>query len=249
MSTGHTHDHDGDDHGHEHPAAPMVEEITDYEILEIAVRELAIERGLFTAEDHRSFTEWAESLGPINGSRLVAKAWTDPAFKARVLQDAVKACKEIGLDWTEPTGFGTPSDYTNFIVLENTPTLHHVIVCTLCSCYPRPILGMSPEWYRTTNYRRRLVRWPRQVRAEFGLILPPEVEIRVEDSNQKCRFMVLPVRPDGTKDWTEEQLAAIVTRDCMIGVALPRPGRTVDVHPIHKARRPVESSHHGRAAE
>jgi thiocyanate hydrolase gamma subunit len=251
MSTGHTHDHDGDDHGHghKHPAAPMVEEITDYEILEIAVRELAIERGLFTAEDHRSFTEWAESLGPINGSRLVAKAWTDPAFKARVLQDGVKACKELGLDWTEPTGFGTPSDYTNFVVLEDTPTLHHVIVCTLCSCYPRPILGMSPEWYRTTNYRRRLVRWPREVLAEFGLIVPPEVEIRVEDSNQKCRFMVLPVRPDGTKNWTEEQLAAIVTRDCMIGVALPRPGRTADVHPIHKARRPVESSQHGRAAE
>jgi thiocyanate hydrolase subunit gamma len=134
-------------------------------------------------------------------------------------------------------------------VLEDTPTLHHVIVCTLCSCYPRPILGMSPEWYRTTNYRRRLVRWPREVLTEFGLIVPPEVEIRVEDSNQKCRFMVLPVRPDGTKNWTEEQLAAIVTRDCMIGVALPRPGRTADVHPIHKARRPVESSQHGRAAE
>ena len=171
MSTGHTHDGDDHGHGHEHPAAPMVEEITDYEILEIAVRELAIEHGLFTAEDHRRFTEWAESIGPINGSRLVAKAWTDPAFKALALKDGVKACKEgLGLDWAEPTGFGTPSDYTNFIVLEDTPTLHHVIVCTLCSCYPRPILGMSPEWYRTTNYRRRLVRWPREVLAEFGLI-------------------------------------------------------------------------------
>ena len=108
-------------------------------------------------------------------------------------------------------------------VLEDTPTLHHVIVCTLCSCYPRPLLGHSPYWYRSPNYRRRLVRWPRQVLAEFGLILPPEVEVRVEDSNQKCRFMVLPVRPAGTEDWTEEQLAEIVTRDCMIGVALPRP--------------------------
>jgi thiocyanate hydrolase subunit gamma len=125
-----------------------------------------------------------------------------------------------------------------------------VIVCTLCSCYPRPLLGMSPEWYRSTNYRRRLVRWPRQVLAEFGLILPPEVEIRVEDSNQKCRFMVLPVRPSGTENWTEEELAAIVTRDCMIGVALPRPGRTADVHPVHKARRPVHSSpQHEKAAE
>jgi thiocyanate hydrolase subunit gamma len=138
----------------------------------------------------------------------------------------------------------------NFRVLEDTPRLHHVIVCTLCSCYPRPVLGMSPEWYRSTNYRRRLVRWPREVLAEFGLILPPEVEIRVEDSNQKCRFMVLPVRPSGTENWTEEQLAAIITRDCMIGVALPRPGRTADVHPVHKARRPVHSSPpHGKAAE
>ena len=246
MNTAHKHTGDG----HEHKAAPMVEEITDYEVLEIAVRELAIEHGLFTAEDHRRFTEWAEFVGPAAGSRLVAKAWTDPAFKARLLEDGTKVSKEIGIDWSQPTGFGTPSDYTNFRVLEDTPTLHHVIVCTLCSCYPRPLLGMSPEWYRSTNYRRRLVRWPRQVLAEFGLVLPPEVEIMIEDSNQKCRFMVLPVRPEGTENWTEEQLAAIVTRDCMIGVALPRPGRTTDIHPVHKARRPVQSSpQHGRAAE
>jgi len=183
-----THDHgDGD---HSHPAAPMVEEISDFEILEIAVRELAIEKGLFTAEDHRKFTEWAEQIGPAGGSRLVAKAWTDPAFKARVLSDGVAACREIGIDWAEPTGQGTPSDYMELRVLEDTPTLHHVIVCTLCSCYPRPLLGHSPYWYRSPNYRRRLVRWPRQVLTEFGLVLPPEVEIRVEDSNQKCRFMV-----------------------------------------------------------
>jgi thiocyanate hydrolase subunit gamma len=236
--------------GHDHEVAPTVEEITDFEVLEIAVRELAIEHGLFTAQDHRRFTEWAESVGPAAGSRLVAKAWTDPGFKARLLVDGVNACKEIGIDWAEPTGFGTPSDYMNFRVLEDTPRLHHVIVCTLCSCYPRPVLGMSPEWYRSTNYRRRLVRWPREVLAEFGLILPPEVEIRVEDSNQKCRFMVLPVRPSGTDNWTEEELAAIVTRDCMIGVALPRRGRTADVHPVRKARRPVHSSpQHGKAAE
>jgi hypothetical protein len=148
----HSHSHD---HPHEHPKAPTVDEITDFEILEIAVRELAIEHGLFTAEEHRHFTEWAESIGPAGGSRLVAKAWTDPAFKARVLENATEACKEIGIDWSEPTGFGTPSDYTHLYVLEDTPKLHHVIVCTLCSCYPRPLLGMSPEWYRTTNYRRR----------------------------------------------------------------------------------------------
>ena len=121
-----THQHAGG--GHEHKAAPTVEEITDFEVLEIAVRELAIEHGLFTAEDHRRFTEWAESIGPAAGSRLVAKAWTDPAFKARLLADGTAACKEIGIDWAEPTGFGTPSDYMNFRVLEDTPTLHHVIV-------------------------------------------------------------------------------------------------------------------------
>ena len=240
MTTAHEHSHS--DEGHAHKAAPMVEEISDYEVLELAVRELCIERGLFTAEDHRRFTEFAESIGPAAGSRLVAKVWTDPAFKKRVLEDGTKACKEIGIDWFEPTGFGTPSDYTHFVALEDTPTLHHVIVCTLCSCYPRPLLGDSPYWYRSTNYRRRLVRWPRQVLAEFGLILPPEVEIRIEDSNQKCRFMVIPMRPEGTKNWTEEQLAKIVTRDCMIGVALPKPGKTEDFHPVHKASRPAESS-------
>lgn len=231
------------DHDHDHPAAPMVDEITDFEVLEIAVRELAIEKGLFTAEDHRKFAEWAESIGPAGGSRLAAKAWIDPAFKARVLADPVAACKEIGIDWAEPTGVGTASDYMHLVVLEDTPTLHHVITCTLCSCYPRPLLGHSPYWYRSPNYRRRIVRWPRQVLAEFGLVLPPEVEVRVEDSNQKCRFMVLPVRPAGTENWTEEQLAEIVTRDCMIGIALPRPGRTSDdPRPVHKARWPVQEA-------
>ncbi|MFZ3237489.1 MAG: thiocyanate hydrolase subunit gamma [Stellaceae bacterium] len=241
----HSHRHDDADGSHDHPAAPLVDEITDFEVLEIAVRELAIEKGLFTAEDHRRFTEWAESIGPAAGSRLVAKAWTDPAFKARVLADAVAACREIGVDWTEPTGSGTPSDYMHLVVLEDTQALHHVIVCTLCSCYPRPLLGHSPYWYRSPNYRRRLVRWPREVLAEFGLLLPPEIEVRIEDSNQKCRFMVLPVRPAGTENWTEEQLAQIVTRDCMIGVALPRPDRKADdARPVHKASRPVPGEHH-----
>jgi nitrile hydratase len=122
----------------------------------------------------------------------------------------------------------------------DTPTLHHVIVCTLCSCYPRPILGNSPEWYRTPNFRRRIVRWPRQVLAEFGLYLPEEVEIRVEDSNQKHRFMVMPVRPAGTEGWTVDQLVEIITRDCLIGVALPKVGVTTNaitetrpaIHPL-----------------
>jgi thiocyanate hydrolase gamma subunit len=230
-----------DAHEHEHAGtAPMVEEVTDFEVLEIALRELAIEKGLFTAEDHRRYTEHVEQLEPAAGSRFVAKAWVDPDFRRLALDDAIAASRQLGVDWLHPTGFGTPSDFTAFEVLEDTPTLHHVIVCTLCSCYPRPILGMSPEWYRTPNYRRRIVRWPRQVLAEFGLYLSEDVEIRVEDSNSKHRFMVLPVRPDGTEGWSEEQLAEIVTRDCLIGVALPKPGVTTNAtRPLHPALRPV----------
>ncbi len=228
----------------EHKAAPMVEEVSDFEILELAVRELAIEKGLFTADDHRHFTEFAHSIGPLPAARLVAKAWLDPKFKKLALEDGVTASKEVGIDWLNPTGFGTPSDYTDLRVLEDTPTVKHVVVCTLCSCYPRPILGHSPEWYRTPNYRRRIVRWPRQVLSEFGLQLPENVEIRVEDSNQKCRFMVMPMRPDGTEDWSEEELAAIVTRDCLIGVALPRPDRKQNAQrPVHKAIHPVQHDH------
>jgi thiocyanate hydrolase gamma subunit len=213
-------------HADLHPHAPMVEEITDFEVLEIAVRELAIEKGLFTAEDHRHFTEFAEKIGPTPAARLVARAWLDPEFKQLALEDAIAASREVGIDWLQPTGFGTPSDFTALQVLEDTPNLHHVVVCTLCSCYPRPILGNSPEWYRTPNYRRRIVRWPRQVLGEFGLHLPEDVEVRVEDSNQKHRFLVLPVRPAGTEGWSEDDLTQIVTRDCLIGVALPKPGVT-----------------------
>lgn len=228
-----------------HKPAPMVDEVSEFEILEIAVRELAIEKGLFTAEDHQTWTEYMHTLSPLPAARLVAKAWLDPEFKKLAVADGVKASLEVGIDWinTMPTKFGTPSDYCNLRVLEDTPKLKHVVVCTLCSCYPRPILGQSPEWYRTPNYRRRLVRWPRQVLAEFGLQLPDDVEVRVEDSNQKSRFIVLPVRPEGTEGWTEDQLTEIVTRDCLIGVALPKPGKTAtDVRPIHPAVNPVE--HH-----
>jgi thiocyanate hydrolase subunit gamma len=227
----------------EHAApAPVVEEITDFEVLEIALRELAIEHGLFTADDHRVYTQWAEQMGPAPAARFVAKAWLDPAFKELALQEPLAASRQVGIDWVNgpPTGYGTPSDFTALHVLEDTPTLHHVVCCSLCSCYPRPILGNSPEWYRTPNYRRRLVRTPRQVLAEFGLHLPDGVEVRVEDSNSKHRFLVLPVRPEGTDEWSEDQLAEIVTRDCMIGVALPKPGVTSNVvRDVHPAARPV----------
>lgn len=150
----------------------MVDEITDFEVLEIALRELCIEKGIFTAEEHRRFTEFAEQIGPTPAARLVARAWLDPDFKSLAIAEPLTASKAVGVDWLEPTGFGTPSDFTAFQVLADTPTVHHVIVCALCSCYPRPILGNSPEWYRTPNYRRRLVRYPRQVLSEFGLCLP-----------------------------------------------------------------------------
>ncbi len=226
-----------DDHKH----APMVDEVSEFEILEIAVRELAIEKGLFTQEDHNAWTEYMHTLGPLPAARLVAKAWLDPDFRKLAVEDGVKASLEVGIDWVRsmPTQFGTPSDYCSFRVMEDTPTLHHVVVCTLCSCYPRPILGQSPEWYRTPNYRRRLVRWPRQVLSEFGLQLPEEVEVRVVDSNQKSRFVVLPMRPEGTEGWTEDQLTEIVTRDCLIGVSLPKPGKTAnDPRRVRKALKP-----------
>jgi len=228
-----------------HKTAPMVDEVSDFEVLEVAVRELAIEKGLFSADDHRQWTAYMETLSPIPASRLVAKAWLDPKFKKLAVTDGIKASLEVGIDWINsmPTHFGTPSDYCSLRVLEDTPKLKHVVVCSLCSCYPRPILGQSPEWYRTPNYRRRLVRWPRQVLAEFGLQLPEDVEVRVEDSNQKSRFIVLPVRPEGTDGWSEEQLTEIVTRDCLIGVALPKPGVTaIAKRPVHPAVNPV---HHG----
>lgn len=220
---------------HEHAPIEVADKVSEFEVLELALRELAIEKGLFSAEDHRRFMEWAESRGPAAGSRLVAKAWLDPEFKRRVLENATEASREVGIDWLDPTGVGTPSDYTFFYVLENTPRVHNVIVCTLCSCYPRPMLGMSPDWYRTPNYRRRLVRRPREVLAEFGLHVPEDVELRVHDSNQKSRFMVMPMRPEGTDGWSEEQLAEIVTRDTMIGVALPRPGWTANFSPAQDA--------------
>ncbi len=229
-----------------HKAAPMVDEVSDFEILEMAVRELAIEKGLFSAEDHRRWIEYVHTLGPLPAARLAAKAWLDPDFKKLAVADGVKASLAVGIDWINgpPTKFGTPSDYCSFRVLEDTPKVKHVVVCTLCSCYPRTILGQSPEWYRTPNYRRRLVRWPRQVLAEFGLQLGADVEIRVVDSNQKTRYMVLPLRPIGTEGWSEQQLTEIVTRDCLIGVAMPQPGVTSNAkRPVHPAVHPIHTGH------
>ena len=140
---------------------------------------------------------------------MVARAWVDPSFKARLLANGRSACEELGISFY---------DDTLLIVLENTETVHNLIVCTLCSCYPRPVLGLPPDWYKLKPYRSRAVKEPRAVLAEFGTIIPDQVEIRVSDSTAAVRYLVLPRRPEGTEGWSEEALAACVTRDAMIGV-------------------------------
>jgi thiocyanate hydrolase subunit gamma len=204
---------DHDDHDHD-AHAPIVHDQPpgEWELLEIAIRELSIAKGLITANDHRQLIEYLDGASPTLGAKVIARAWLDPDFKARVLADG-EAAWQLG---------ATNYDHTHLIVLENTPQVHNVVVCTLCSCYPRPLLGLPPDWYKSPSYRSRVVRWPRSVLAEFGTQLPDDVAIHVHDSNADMRYLVMPMRPDGTEGWSEEQLAALVTRDTMIGVALPR---------------------------
>ena len=160
--------------------------------------------------------------GPERGAAMVTRAWTDPAYKARLLEDGSRAAEALG--------FEVPG--LKLIVVENTPQTHNVIVCTLCSCYPRMLLGLPPEWYKSRPYRSRVVREPRKVLAEFGTKIPAQVQIRVHDSNADMRYMVLPMRPAGTEGWDEARLAGLVTRDCLIGVAVPK---------IPKSSRPRKS--------
>jgi nitrile hydratase len=148
---------------------------------------------------------------PERGARVVAHAWIDAAFKERLLADGSKACEELGLE----------VGALKLVVVENTPEVHNAIVCTLCSCYPRMLLGIPPDWYKSRNYRSRMVREPRKVLQEFGLEIQDQVQIRVHDSTADMRYMVLPIRPQGTESWSEERLATLVTRDSMIGVATP----------------------------
>jgi nitrile hydratase len=143
---------------------------------------------------------------------VIARAWTDPAFKKRLLHDGKAACAEMGVDL----------EATRLIAVENTPDVHNVIVCTLCSCYPRELLGMPPTWYKSDNYRARVVREPRSVLKEFGTVLPDHVTVRVHDSNADMRYVVVPMRPEGTKGWSEERLAEILTRDTLVGVTVPK---------------------------
>ncbi|HMA16657.1 MAG: nitrile hydratase subunit alpha [Bacteroidota bacterium] len=214
----HEHGHDHHDHAHgqghpPHPFQPDLEEtpLTHYQAMTQAVGDLLIEKGIITADELRAMLEAIDAKSPAAGARMVARAWTDSGFKARMLEDVNKAATELGID-----AGGIP-----IRAVENTATVHNVIVCTLCSCYPRLLIGLPPDWYKSRAYRSRTVREPRRVLAEFGTTIPDDVEVRVHDSTADLRYMVLPARPTGTDGWDEEALAGLVTRDCMIGVALP----------------------------
>jgi len=183
-----------------------------FQLMEVSLRELLVEKGIVTEDEVRAALEDMRSRGPERGAKVVARAWVDPQFKARLLANGTAACEELGLD--------VPA--LRLVVVENTPAVHNMIVCTLCSCYPRMLLGIPPDWYKSRPYRSRAVREPRAVLAEFGLTLADEVQVRVHDSTADMRYLVLPMRPGGTEGWSEERLASIVTRDCMIGVAVPR---------------------------
>lgn len=215
----HSHDHSGHDHHHDHdhahPHAPIesADDPQRYEyVLETAIRELLIEKGVLTAAAIHRQIDLQDSRTPAVGAKVVARAWTDPAFKARLIADPLDTIvDEFKLEISTPL---------KLVVLENTLTVHNVVVCTLCSCYPRMLLGIPPAWYKSIDYRSRVVVEPRKVLAEFGTVLSPEVEVRVSDSTADLRYLVLPNRPAGTEAMNEEQLAALVTRDAMIGTAL-----------------------------
>jgi len=206
-----SHDHDGHDHEHQHEPIGHDSEPPSAARAR-ALEELLVEKGVITREDVRLGIDWLVSRSPADGARLVARAWIDPAFKERLLDDARVAALEVGLD---------PGPSPKVAAVENTDDVHHMVVCTLCSCYPRGLLGPPPAWYKSLPYRSRAVSEPRAVLAEFGLELDPEVELRVLDSTADVRYLVLPRRPDGTEGMTEDELAALVTRDSMIGVAQP----------------------------
>lgn len=210
----HAHDHAHDhEHDHDRTFVPDEEEsLHRYALAEMAVRELLFERGIIEPDEFRQALEWYDNVGPAQGAAIVARAWTDPAFKHALLSDPTGAVAEYGVNM----------GHTDLYVVENTPTLHNVVVCTLCSCYPKPLLGIPPDWYKSRDYRARVVREPRKVLAEFGTALDAAVEVRVHDSTADLRYLVLPLRPAGTEDWDAQRLADIVTRDTMIGVTVPR---------------------------
>jgi nitrile hydratase alpha subunit len=204
----HDPDHDHDDHapianGDEPPAAARVR----------ALEALLVEKGVIAREEVREGIDWLVSRTPADGARLVARAWVDPDFRERLLADARAAALELGID---------PGPAPVVVAVENTERVHHMVVCTLCSCYPRNLLGPPPDWYKSLPYRSRAVSDPRGVLAELGLTLDDDVELRVLDSTADIRYLVVPRRPPGTEDRSEAELAALVTRDSMIGVTQPQ---------------------------
>jgi nitrile hydratase subunit alpha len=208
LSEGRSHSHAPITDGSEPPAARRAR----------ALEELLVEKGILGREEVRAQVDWLVSRSPADGARLVARAWVDEAFKARLLADARKAALELGLD---------PGPSPVVVAVQNTERVHHLVVCTLCSCYPRALLGPPPAWYKSLAYRSRAVSDPRGVLREFGLELEPEVELRVLDSTADMRYLVVPRRPAGSEGISEDDLAALVTRDSMIGVAEPLAPATV----------------------
>ncbi len=201
-------------HPHKHPPQPDHLEPSSYhEVRGMALNELLIEKGVYTPSELRETIARIEAVEPsTHGARVIARAWLDAEFKSELLADGNAAVTKLGCD----------PGYTILTVLENTPRIHNVVTCTLCSCYPRTLLGRPPTWYKSAAYRSRVVREPRVVLREFGTIIPIDVEVRVHDSNAELRYLVLPMRPEGTDAFSQDQLAGLITRDSMIGVALAR---------------------------
>lgn len=192
-------------HDHRHP------EFSDAQLRTSALESLLVEKSLVTSEAIDSRVQFYENdIGPMRGASVVSRAWADPGFKSRLLANPPAALAELGISGAE-----------NLIVVENTPTVHNMVVCTLCSCYPWAVLGLPPRWYKDHAYRSRAVIEPRAVLSEFGFEVPESAEVRVWDSSAEQRYMVLPMRPAGTDGMSEENLAALVTRDSMIGTGLP----------------------------
>ncbi len=212
------HEHDEPD-----PHVPLEEasELTYYEQRVEAIQVLLIEKGLLSADDVRRAVEDMDARTPAVGARVIARAWVDPHFKQHLLADAKAAIATLDID---------VDTWSTLVAVENTPTIHNVVVCTLCSCYPRALLGLPPDWYKSLNYRARVVKEPRAVLKEFGLELAPDMEVRVYDSTADMRYLVIPQRPTGTEGMGEDDLAELVTRDSMIGVTRaqqpPKPCRS-----------------------
>ena len=209
--------HDHHDHHHLSPSGHPYREDNDtalsyHQSMEIAVRELLIEKGITSAAEVAAQIDTMDARTPANGAKVVARAWVDPDFHAALIKDASAASREMGFD------IGP----LKLIAVENTPQVHNMIVCTLCSCYPRNLLGLPPDWYKSRAYRSRTVKEPRSVLAEFGVALPEGTTVRVHDSTADMRYIVVPMRPEGTESMSEQQLADLVTRDSMIGTGVAR---------------------------